>query len=88
MATIHAYVCVYENQVVYSNGQRTKISFFLGGLKSISVCQSNEMKNIWSKTYIYVCMYVCLCVCVVAYSAVIYYYPCHVRHTTHIASVS
>lgn len=62
---------------------------FLGGLKSILVCQSNEMKNIWSKTlYTYVHTNICLCDCVVAYSAVIYYYPCHVPHTTHTASVS
>lgn len=87
MAAIH--VCVFENQVVDYNGQRTKIRFFLGGLKSILVCQSNEMKNIWSKTlYTYVHTNICLCDCVVAYSAVIYYYPCHVPHTTHTASVS
>lgn len=82
-------VCVCENQVVGSNGQRTKISFFFGGLKSILVCQSNEMKNIWSKTlYTHIHTYICLCVCIVAYSAVIYYYPCHVPHTTHTVSVS
>lgn len=62
-------VCVCANQVVDSNGksyagQRTKIRFFRG-LTSILVCQSNEMKNIWSKTlYVYVCICVCFCTCI------------------------
>lgn len=76
-------VCVCANQVVDFNGKSTPVNVrnfvFLGASTSILVCQSNEMKNIWSKTlYVYVCMH--MCVSVHAYSAVIYYYPCHVPH--------